>query len=81
MAVVSPDTGTMEQAEEAAGAGMAARAAPAARAHFAAQVRRAGRSSPSGLAAVLRRPLTSYYLILGITTLLLALGLVMVLCT
>ena len=81
MAVVSPDTGTMDQAEEAAGAGMAARAAPAARAHFAAQVRRAGRSSPSGLAAVLRRPLTSYYLILGITTLLLALGLVMVLST
>jgi len=81
MAVVSPDTGTMEQAEEAAGAGMAARAAPAARAHFAAQLRRAGRSSPSGLAAVLRRPLTSYYLILGITTLLLALGLVMVLST
>jgi cell division protein FtsW len=95
MAVVSPDTGTMAQAEEAAGTGVPARAgraaparvmpaaptAPAARGHFAAQVRRAGRASPTGLAAVLRRPLTSYYLILGITTLLLALGLVMVLST
>jgi cell division protein FtsW len=59
----------MEQAEEAAGAGVAARASPA------------GRSISAGLAAVLRRPLTSYYLILGITTLLLALGLVMVLST
>jgi cell division protein FtsW len=34
-----------------------------------------------GLLAALRRPLTSYYLIIGITTLLLALGLVMVLST
>jgi cell division protein FtsW len=38
-------------------------------------------SRPTGLLAVLDRPLTSYYLILGITTLLLALGLVMVLST
>ena len=69
MAVVSPDTGTMEQTGEAA------------RGQLAAQARLAGRSTPTGLAAVLRRPLTSYYLILGITTLLLALGLVMVLST
>jgi cell division protein FtsW len=39
------------------------------------------RSQPAGLRAALDRPLTSYYLILGITTLLLALGLVMVLST
>jgi cell division protein FtsW len=57
----------MEQAEQAARPGVAA----AARA----------RSQPAGLLAVLDRPLTSYYLILGITTLLLALGLVMVLST
>jgi cell division protein FtsW len=69
MAVVSPDTGTMEQTGEVA------------RGQLAAQARLAGRSTPTGLAAVLRRPLTSYYLILGITTLLLALGLVMVLST
>src|SRR5205814_1647927 len=49
--------------------------------------RRAGRAAatdhdqPVGLLAALRRPLTSYYLIIGITTLLLALGLVMVLST
>jgi cell division protein FtsW len=39
------------------------------------------RSRPAALLALLDRPLTSYYLILGITTLLLALGLVMVLST
>jgi len=39
------------------------------------------RRTPSSLLAVLDRPLTSYYLLLGITTLLLALGLVMVLST
>ena len=38
-------------------------------------------SRPAGLLAALDRPLTSYYLILGITTLLLALGLVLVLST
>jgi cell division protein FtsW len=84
MAVVSPDTGMMEQAERAARsipAGRVAPAPPAARGHFPAQVPPAGRSNLAGLAAVLRRPLTSYYLILGITTLLLALGLVMVLST
>ena len=39
------------------------------------------RGQLAGLIAALHRPLTSYYLILGITTLLLALGLVMVLST
>jgi len=39
------------------------------------------RRTPAALLAALDRPLTSYYLILGITTLLLALGLVMVLST
>jgi cell division protein FtsW len=84
MAVVSPDTGMMEQAERAARPGAAAQAdrvTPAAHGDFLAQVPPAGRSNLAGLAAVLRRPLTSYYLILGITTLLLALGLVMVLST
>ena len=90
MAVVSPDTGGMEQAGRAVRPGGAARAGrpipadrvePAAPAHFPAPARPAGRGNLAGLAAVLRRPLTSYYLILGITTLLLALGLVMVLST
>jgi cell division protein FtsW len=60
MAVVSPETGGMEQAGQAA---------------------RPDHGQPVGLLAALRRPLTSYYLIIGITTLLLALGLVMVLST
>jgi cell division protein FtsW len=42
---------------------------------------RAGGRLPGGLLAALDRPLTSYYLILGISTLLIALGLVMVLST
>src|SRR5215467_3024183 len=41
----------------------------------------AARRTPASVLAMLDRPLTSYYLILGITTLLLALGLVMVLST
>jgi cell division protein FtsW len=41
----------------------------------------AARGQLASLLAALHRPLTSYYLILGITTLLLALGLVMVLST
>jgi cell division protein FtsW len=72
MAVVSPETGGMERAEQAARpavAGRAGRATPT------------DRDQPVGLLAALRRPLTSYYLIIGITTLLLALGLVMVLST
>jgi len=87
MAVVSPDTGGMEQAERAASPGMpgragpAGRVAPAPRAVPVASGRPADRDQPAGLLAALRRPLTSYYLILGITTLLLALGLVMVLST
>src|SRR5690349_15681501 len=54
---------------------------PAARAEGRAE----GRAGPGrglfGLASLLDRPLTSYYLILGSATLLLALGLVMVLST
>jgi cell division protein FtsW len=49
-----------------------------------AQVEEAGRPAArpaGGLRGVLSRPLTSYYLLLGITTLLVALGLVMVLST
>jgi cell division protein FtsW len=49
-----------------------------------AQVEEAGRAAVrpvAGLRAILNRPLTSYYLLLGITTLLVALGLVMVLST
>ena len=41
----------------------------------------AARGQLASLIAVLHRPLASYYLILGITTLLVALGLVMVLST
>ncbi len=75
MAVASPDTKGMQQVGQAAGR----------------RVRRARRvphpggpeasSQHAGLLAALDRPLTSYYLILGITTLLVALGLVMVLST
>jgi cell division protein FtsW len=72
MAVISPDTEGMKQAGRAATPAVAARAGQAAPAPG---------DQPVGLLAALRRPLTSYYLILGITTLLLALGLVMVLST
>jgi cell division protein FtsW len=78
----TPDTGVVARVKEAvspeaepgddAGPGSAGRASA-----VAAQARRA----PSAWLAMLDRPLTSYYLILGITTLLLALGLVMVLST
>ncbi len=81
MAVISPDTGGMKQAERVARPGAAGPAESTARGLSAVQVRAAGRGNPAGLLAVLRRPLTSYYLILGITTLLIALGLVMVLST
>jgi cell division protein FtsW len=62
----------MEQAEQAARPAVAGRAGRAAATDH---------DQPVGLLAALRRPLTSYYLIIGITTLLLALGLVMVLST
>jgi cell division protein FtsW len=78
----TPDTGVVQRVKEAArpeaepgddaGPGPAGRASA-----MAAQARRA----PSAWLAVLDRPLTSYYLLVGITTLLLALGLVMVLST
>jgi len=79
MAVVSPDTGGMQRAEQAAGPGTEAPAAPSAASATSAPA--AARSQLAALRAALHRPLTSYYLILGITTLLLALGLVMVLST
>jgi cell division protein FtsW len=69
MAVASPDTKGMQQVERAA-----RRRVPSAGAAETG-------GQPAGLLAALDRPLTSYYLILGITTLLLALGLVMVLST
>jgi cell division protein FtsW len=69
MAVASPDTKGMQQVERAA-----RRRVPSAGAAETS-------GQPAGLLAALDRPLTSYYLILGITTLLLALGLVMVLST
>jgi cell division protein FtsW len=69
MAVASPDTKGMQQVERAA-----RRRVPSAGAAESS-------GQPAGLLAALDRPLTSYYLILGITTLLLALGLVMVLST
>jgi cell division protein FtsW len=69
MAVAGPDTKGMQQVERAARRGVPSAGAPETS------------SQPAGLLAALDRPLTSYYLILGITTLLLALGLVMVLST
>jgi cell division protein FtsW len=74
MAAISPDTGGMNRAGTIGppAAGTAAAGRPA---------RAAAGSRAAGLLAALDRPLTSYYLILGITTLLLALGLVMVLST
>ncbi len=67
----------MERVEQAArprASGVAATGRPA-------QSPSAARGQLASLIAALHRPLTSYYLILGITTLLLALGLVMVLST
>jgi len=67
----------MERVEQAAGprgSGVAATRRPA-------QPPPSDRGQLASLIAALHRPLTSYYLILGITTLLLALGLVMVLST
>jgi cell division protein FtsW len=64
-------------------AGAAIRAPESAASPGGAAARRAGglRARLAGPAGLLDRPLTSYYLVLGITTLLLALGLVMVLST
>src|SRR4029077_19951216 len=73
-AAVSPEDGGMERVEQAAGprgSGVATRRP--------AQPPPSDRGQLASLIAALHRPLTSYYLILGITTLLLALGLVMVL--
>ena len=64
----------VEQAARSRGPGVAATRRPA-------QPPSAARGQLAALIAVLHRPLASYYLILGITTLLLALGLVMVLST
>ena len=83
IAALTTDTGVMERVEEASPPGMREPAgtpghqppadAPAAGAP--------GRRAHSAVLSALDRPLTSYYLVLGITTLLLALGLVMVLST
>ena len=78
MAGFTPDTGVVEQVEEAAPPGLGDAADLS--------LPRAGAGEParrtlSTLLAALDRPLTSYYLILGITMLLLGLGLVMVLST
>jgi cell division protein FtsW len=77
MAGLTPDTGLVEQVEEAAPPGLEQAVADPGPPSAAGAARR----TTSALLAVLDRPLTSYYLILGITTLLLALGLVMVLST
>ena len=65
--------GRVEQASGPRGSGVAATGRPA--------QPPPDRGQLASLIAALHRPLTSYYLILGITTLLLALGLVMVLST
>ena len=76
---VTPDTGVMDRVKEAVRAGPGeATAGPGQPLPAAGEP---ARRTPSALLAVLDRPLTSYYLILGITTLLLGLGLVMVLST
>lgn len=79
MAALSPDTGVMDRVEEAARPG--ARDAPARAGQEAPAGPPGARSRPTSLLAVLNRPLAPYYLILGVTSLLLALGLVMVLST
>ena len=79
MPVVTPDTGVMDRVKEAVRPGPGeATAGPGQPLPVAGEP---ARRTPSALLAVLDRPLTSYYLILGITTLLLGLGLVMVLST
>ena len=81
MTRVTPDTGGMERVEQAARPDVAEAAASQPPAARAAAVGEPARRTPAALLAALDRPLTSYYLVLGITTLLLALGLVMVLST
>ena len=81
MTRVTPDTGGMERVEQAARPDVAEAAAGQPTAARAAAVGEPARRTPAALLAALDRPLTSYYLVLGITTLLLALGLVMVLST
>src|SRR5215469_17049575 len=73
----------MERVEEAArpGAGEAAVGPGQSPPQRAAVAGAPGRRTPTAPLGPLDRPLTSYYLHLGITTLLLALGLVMVLST
>jgi cell division protein FtsW len=79
MAGISPDTGVMDRVKEAVRPGPGETTAGPGQPLPAAG--EPARRTPSALLAVLDRPLTSYYLILGITTLLLGLGLVMVLST
>jgi cell division protein FtsW len=83
MAGRTPDTGMMGRVEEAARPAVAGAAADRGRPQPARAVPAdpPARRTFTALLAALDRPLTSYYLILGITTLLLALGLVMVLST
>ena len=76
---VTPDTGVMDRVKEAVRPGPGE--ATAGRGQPLPAAGEPARRTPSALLAVLDRPLTSYYLILGITTLLLGLGLVMVLST
>jgi cell division protein FtsW len=83
MAGLTPDTGRVERVEEAARPGTpdAAGGPGAAPPGGEPAAGPAARRAPTALLAALDRPLTSYYLVLGITTLLLGLGLVMVLST
>jgi cell division protein FtsW len=72
----------MERVEEAAGPGVGEAAGPGeSPPQRAAAAGPAARRTLTALLAALDRPLTSYYLVVGITTLLLGLGLVMVLST
>jgi cell division protein FtsW len=82
IATITPETGMMEQVHEASRPGARE---PGGRVTADPPGIVPGLPEPASrrtsLLALLDRPLTSYYLILGITTLLLALGLVMVLST
>jgi cell division protein FtsW len=80
MAGLTPDTGVMQRVKEAARPGPGEATAEPGQ-PLPAAAGEPARRTPRSLLAVLDRPLTSYYLLLGITTLLLALGLVMVLST
>ncbi len=81
MAALTPKTCVMDQAGDASGLAVREKARQAGPGPGAGGRLGSASGPRTGLPGMLDRPLTSYYLILGITTLLLALGLIMVLST